>query len=306
MQRLLFITLSNIGDVVLTTPALLALHQAWPDAVVDIVADRRSSDVLKHCPFVGEVFHRDKGAGIKAHWSLLKQLRHRRYDAIVDLRTDFLPWLLRADLRSAKWLSPKASGHAVQRHVAALLPIMPSLQHIPDPQVWTNPAAEEWAGLQLKPFIGHVLAIAPGANWAPKCWPLASYITLAQRLTPEFDALVIFGSPTEAEAAQAIERAVALPVLNLAGKTTLPQAVAALSYCHAFVGNDSGLGHLAAACRVPTLSIFGPGHPARYRPWGSLAAVICAPAADLNQLPVNLVAQGLCDHLRQLGRLSTR
>ena len=306
MQRLLFITLSNIGDVVLTTPALLALHQAWPDAVVDIVADRRSSDVLKHCPFVGKVFHRDKGAGIKASWSLLKQLRHRRYDAIVDLRTDFLPWLLRADLRSAKWLAPKASGHAVQRHVAALLPIMPSLQHIPDPKVWTTLAAEEWAGLQLKPFGGRVLAIAPGANWALKCWPLASYIALAQRLTPEFDALVIFGSPAEAAAAQAIESAVALPVLNLAGKTTLPHAVAALSYCHAFVGNDSGLGHLAAACRVPTLSIFGPGHPARYRPWGSLAAVICAPAADLSQLPVNLVAQGLRDHLRQLGRLSTR
>jgi len=306
MPRLLFITLSNIGDVVLTTPALLALHQAWPKAEIDIVADRRSSDVLKHCPFVGELFHRDKGAGIKANWSLLKHLRHRRYDAVVDLRTDFLPWLLRADRRSAKWRAPAHSGHAVQRHVAALLPIMPPLQNIPDAEVWTNREAEEWAAQQLNPFSGRLLAIAPGANWAPKCWPLASYISLAQRLTPDFDALVIFGSPAEAEAAQAIESGVALPVLNLAGKTTLPQAVAALNYCHAFVGNDSGLGHLAAACRIPTLSIFGPGHPARYRPWGSLAAVICAPAADLHQLPVNLVADRLRDHLRQLGLPTTR
>ena len=146
MQRLLFITLSNIGDVVLTTPALLALHQAWPDAVVDIVADRRSSDVLKHSPFVGEVFHRDKGAGIKAHWSLLKQLRHRRYDVVLDLRTDFLPWLLRANQRSAKWRAPRVSGHAVQRHLAALLPILPTLQKTPDPQCGQSRGRKEWAG----------------------------------------------------------------------------------------------------------------------------------------------------------------
>jgi ADP-heptose:LPS heptosyltransferase len=301
MERLLFVTLSNIGDVVLTTPALVALHQTWPDAVIDIVADRRSSDVLKHCPFLGQLFHRDKDAGLKTDWCLLKQLRTERYCVVVDLRTDVLPWLLRARRRSVKWRAPKTLGHAVERHFAALQPILPKRQTIPDPEVWTNPAAEDWAHQQLQPFSGRILGLAPGANWAPKCWPLARYIELAQGLTPDFDAMLIFGSPSEVEAAQTIASTVSLPTLNLAGKTTLLQAAAALQYCQAFVGNDSGLGHLAAACRVPTMSVFGPGHPARYRPWGSLAAIVCAPAADLNQLPAYVVANALRDHLRQLG-----
>ena len=168
-----------------------------------------------------------------------------------------------------------------------------------------NPAAEKnGLALQLKTLTVARAAMPQVANWAPKCgpWQLHHLASGLPRVRRAGD----FRQPGGSKRRQAIESAVALPVLNLAGKTTLPQAVAALSYCHAFVGNDSGLGHLAAACRVPTLSIFGPGHPARYRPWGSLAAVICAPAADLNQLPVNLVAQGLRDHLGQLGRLSTR
>ena len=62
----------------------------------------------------------------------------------------------------------------------------------------------------------------------------------------------------------------------------------------AFVGNDSGLGHIAAALSVSTVTVFGPGQPARYRPWGKRADIVLAPDADLDALEPQAVIDAVC------------
>lgn len=298
----MLVTLSNIGDLVMTTPALIALHEAWPEAQIDIVADQRSSILLAHCPFVGEIFIRDKTAGLAGVWQLVRQLRERAYLAAVDLRTDFLPWLLRAQQRSMRWLvrhEPPAP-HAVERHLQVVKRVVPGLSRPPAPRVWWPAAASAWANAQKATLPGRVLALAPGANWAGKCWPLERYIELARLLAPRFDGLLLLGSAAEREAAAAIAQQVNKPSLNLAGSTGLLEVAALLPLCAAFVGNDSGIGHLAAAAAIPTLTVFGPGQPARYRPWGARAAIICAPGGQLAALPAHSVADALDEHLRAL------
>ena len=292
-------TLSNIGDLVLTTPALLALHEAWPTALVDVVADQRSSSLLGHCPFLGEVFLRDKTAGWRGLIRLVQALRRRRYLAVIDLRTDFLPFLLRTERRSMRWLVRRdlQGLHSVEQHLAVVRPVLQTPTAAPAPRVWWPESAEAWAAAQKTTLPGRVLALAPGANWAGKCWPLAEFIALARQVAPHFDGLLLLGSAAERDAASAIAAAAPLPSLNLAGNTSLLEAAAILAHCAAFVGNDSGIGHLAAAAGVPTLTVFGPGQPARYRPWGSLAAIICAPGCELAALPAPLVAAALIRHL---------
>ncbi|MSQ69147.1 MAG: glycosyltransferase family 9 protein [Gammaproteobacteria bacterium] len=297
MTRLLFVTLSNIGDLVMTTPTLVALHEAFSGAKIDIVADRRSSDLLVHCPFLGDLFHRDKPAGNRGLLALIAALRARRYEAIVDLRTDFLPWVLHANLRSLRWLARPAGEHAVEQHFAVGARLLSGSPGIPAPSVWTNAESRARAQAQLQRVPGRRLVIAPGANWAGKCWPIAHYITLVNLLAADFDALVVLGSAGDRAAAAALQASAPLPSIDLAGQTSLVQAVALLEQCHAFVGNDSGLGHIAAACRVPTLTVFGPGRPARYRPWGARAAIVCAPGADLAALAPAEVAMSLRAHL---------
>ena len=67
--------------------------------------------------------------------------------------------------------------------------------------------------------------------------------------------------------------------------------------CERVCGYDSGLGHMAAALNIPTLTVFGPGRPHRYRPWGSRATIVIAPDEDLTKLGSAEVASALRSHL---------
>ena len=283
--RLLFITLSNIGDLVMTTPVLEALHELFADCLIDIVADARSASLLEACPYRGDIFLKDKQAGWKARWRFVLQLRRRKYRAIVDLRGPLLPFLLRGEARMSKPPYRDETMHAIEHHFSALRKIRPGTHVIPAPKIWIPQQAARTAHHELAAFNAkHCLAIAPGANWPGKIWPADAYVSLIERVSNVFDGVCLFGGPDDRPTAEAITAAIELPAINLCGKTTLIAAAACLAEMQHFVGNDSGLGHMAAALGVPTLTVFGPGQPARYRPWGEHASLVYAPQNDLNQV----------------------
>jgi ADP-heptose:LPS heptosyltransferase len=93
-----------------------------------------------------------------------------------------------------------------------------------------------------------------------------------------------------------------MPVLNLAGRTDLSLAAALLMRASVFIGNDSGLGHIAAAVGRPTMTVFGPGRPERYRPWGSKTEVVRAPQADLGRLTSDEVFRRLKGFINSMSR----
>lgn len=291
MQRLLFITLSNIGDLVMTTPALQALHAAWPDARIDVVCDARSSELLTRAPFIGDVHHRVKREGRAGMIALVRRLRRQRYVAAVDLRTDFLPWLLRADRRSARWQAGAHGPHAVEQHYAVAARVLPAAGRIPDTRIWLDDADRARAATTLADLRGaRRLVLAPGANWPGKIWPAAHYVALANTLRDQIDGVVLLGSAAEAATGVQMQAAIEVPSVNLMGRTSLLEAAAVLGQCALFVGNDSGLGHLAAAVGTRSVTVFGPGRPQRYRPWGSRASIVMAPALDLARLMPEAVA----------------
>jgi ADP-heptose:LPS heptosyltransferase len=141
------------------------------------------------------------------------------------------------------------------------------------------------------------LVVAPGANWPGKIWPIDRYAALIDRLASDFDSVIVVGSSEDHELGQRLIQSAALPMVNLAGRTSLLEVAACMAGASAFVGNDSGLGHMAAALNIPTLTVFGPGRPHRYRPWGSLATIVIAPDEDLTKLESAEVASALCSHL---------
>jgi len=303
MSRLLFVTLSNIGDLVMTTPALRALHEVYPDARIDIVADPRSSELLSRCPFLGELLHRVKREGRTGFCQLVRKLRQRRYDAIVDLRTDFLPWLLRGARRSARWQARNYGPHAVEQHFAVARRVLPAPRAIPDTCIWTTADDDARAAALLDPLPGpRRLVLAPGANWPGKRWPVAHYAALAEELRDDFDSLVLLGNAADvAEAGNRLD-ALALPTLNLMGRTSLIEATALMRQATLFVGNDSGLGHLASAAGIPSVTVFGPGRPERYRPWGSRATLLMAPDLVLDKLLPSTVAAHVRGQLKAAPR----
>ena len=282
-ERLLVITLSNIGDLVLTTPIFEALSQRFAGYPIDIVGDRRSIELLAHASYVGEIFIFQKRGGWRAHLALLRQLRRRRYAAVVDLRTAYIPYLLRAALRLHKPTRRTPGLHAVREHYSALAAIEPAPSP-PECRLYLPAASVDAARSLLTALPGRLwLALAPGANWPGKQWPREHFRTLLTHAASRFDGVIILGSAADERDAAALSETT-LPVLNVAGRTDLCTAAALIAQARAFLGNDSGLGHIAAAMQVPTLTLFGPGDPARYRPWGKQAQIACAPDQDLSRL----------------------
>ena len=291
-QRLLVITLSNIGDLVMTTPVMEALAQRFPNARIDVVADARSSSLLHAAPYIGTIHHRDKRAGLGGLARLVKALRVQRYRLAVDLRTPVIPYLVRAEQRLVKPRRKRARvrRHAVSEHFEVLQSLLgPGMPPLCRLYLDATVVADAQVRLAALPQ-GPLLAIAPGANWPGKEWPVPRYRALLDVLREDFAAAVILGNDADREKATSLGE-VALPVLDLTGRTALPLAAAILARMNMFIGNDSGLGHIAAAMAVPTLTLFGPGEPQRYRPWGPRGKILLAPGGDLQRLEVERVVQ---------------
>jgi ADP-heptose:LPS heptosyltransferase len=291
VRKILLITLSNIGDAIMTTPVMEALHAKYPRAQMDIVTDRRSIELFEHCPYRDKLFLRDKQQGWRGTLALLRQLRHARYDLVVDLRTDGLAWLLRARRRLGRWGRNRTDRHAVEQHMAVIAR-REHIAGIPPACIWLSNAEQRFAQQALSALPGsRWLALAPGARWEPKRWPVRHFITLANRLQPEFDAVLLLGSTADTACCRELAAALSLPCLDLAGKTTLLQAGALLQQASLFVGNDSGPGHLAAAAGIPSLTLFGPGDPPRYRPWNPQGHWLQSPGGSLEELSPDDVAR---------------
>lgn len=298
VQRVLLVTLSNIGDAVLTTPVLEHLHGLYPAAAIDIAADTRSSALFEHCPYRGEILSRRKGSGWRETLALIRRLRRVRYDLVVDLRTDGLAYLLRARRRCTK--DGAATGHTVERHLRALAALGPG-PAAPATRLWLGEEDRRWAAAALGDAPAQRwLALAPGANWPPKIWPAASFAALAGTVREHFDAVALLGGPSDRERAEMVAANAALPCVDLCGRSSLLQAAAVLERCRVLVGNDSGLGHMASAVGTPTLTVFGPGQPGRYHPWGPWARWVVAPEQSLERLAPEVVVEQLLTLLESL------
>ena len=291
-ERVLFVTLSNIGDAVLTTPVLEVVHRRFPEARVDLVADPRSAELFARCPYLGETFLRRKRAGWRAELALVRRLRRRRYALAVDLRTGLLARLARARERRTRRGARPLGPHAAEAHLGVVADLLDGPP--PAARVWLSDHDRRLAAILLRGLPGGpLLALAPGANWPGKIWPADRFAGLARALAPRFAAVALVGGPADRARTAAVAAAIGgtLPVADLAGRTGLLTAAAVLERCALLVCNDSGLGHMAAAVGTPTVTVFGPGDPERYRPWGPAAEVVVAPGRDLGRLAPGPVAE---------------
>ncbi|HLY58515.1 MAG TPA: glycosyltransferase family 9 protein [Stellaceae bacterium] len=270
---ILFVTATRIGDAVLSTSVLRRLVETHPHARFTIAAGPVAAPLFRGVPGLERLIVVEKQR-FGAHWlDLYRRVAFRRWDMVVDLRGSALAWLLVARDRRVIGKGP-SDRHRVA-HLATLFGLAPP----PAPMLWTLPAHDE-AAQRLIPAGGPVLAVAPTANWPGKIWRSWCFVELVRRLTAPGAA---FAGARIAVVAAPHERALAEPVLSavpqnrlidLTGEGDLLTVAAALRRTSLFVGNDTGLMHIAAAVGVPTLGLFGPSPPALYAPWGGHTAVV--------------------------------
>lgn len=281
-MRILFVTSTRIGDAVLSTGILDWLIAHHPGARLTIACGPAAAPLFEALPGRERTIVMTKRRG-GLHWvALWLTTVGQRWDLVIDLRGSLLSWMVAARRRRVLWGHDENEPRVAE--AARLLGVTPP----PAPRLWTLPQHEQ-AAARLVPTGGPVLAIAPCANWPPKAWPAARFVDLIEALTGPGGrlagaAVAVFAAASERAAAEPVLAAIPTQRrLDLVGHFDLLTAYACLKRVTLFIGNDSGLMHMAAAAGVPTLGLFGPSPVKRYGPWGPLADAVTT-TEDYRQL----------------------
>jgi heptosyltransferase III len=282
VRKILFVTATRIGDAVLSTGLLGHLVERYPGARFTIAAGPAAAPLFETVPGLDRLLVMEKRQ-YALHWArLYGAVAARRWDLVVDLRGSGLAYLLWARARTVAAKGDYAEHRVVQ--LARLLALDPP----PAPRLWLEPHHLARAAA-LVPAGGPVLAIGPAANWRGKEWRAERFAALARALTasdgplPQARVAVLAAAHERAQAEPLLDALPAARRIDLVGGVDLLTAAAVLRRCALFVGNDTGLMHVAAASGVPTLGLFGPSLASHYGPWGKLAAVVqtAIPAEEL-------------------------
>ncbi|CAG4904239.1 unnamed protein product [Acidocella sp. C78] len=271
-MRILFIASSRIGDAVIASGAMERIRRDYPGARLTVACGAASAGVFARLPGLERLIVFEKQRQDR-HWlSLWSRLVRDRWEVVVDFRGSALAYTLRAGRRIVV-RGGRRPGRRY-RQVGASCGFEPA----PLPVVWTAPADRAIAA-RLLPEGAPVLGLGPTANWDGKIWPAERFVALARAL--EYRRVAVFGGPGKAEAARAAPVLAALPgAIDLVGRVSVVEAAACLARCALFVGNDSGLMHLAAAAGTPTLGLFGRSRASEYAPAGPCAAFVAAPGPE--------------------------
>jgi heptosyltransferase-2 len=278
IERILVIRLSSLGDILLTTPVLRILREYCPTAQLDFLTKAAYRDVLRTNPCVDRLLLWESQQGLR---EMLRRLRQTRYDIVVDLHRTLRSRLLyhgllaerkvaytkrtirRALLVHLGWNTLRAMTPVPELYMAPLrylgmtAPLPPLEMHL---TVESQEAMQAYLQQELpESKMRPLLAVAPGAHWSTKRWPVERFAAVAQTLAQtQQTAVVVLGSAEDRQLAQELCQQLSVPVLNSTGKLSLMHTAALLQQCHLLLSNDSGLMHMAAALRVPVVAMFGP------------------------------------------------
>jgi len=186
----------------------------------------------------------------------------------VDLRGSAISYLLLVKQRYIFFKPDKSLSKAGQ--LAAML----GLDYLPPTRLWSSEEAKQNA-LKLLPADKQIILIAPRTNSTAKDWPVERFVELAQQLDEDNIVFAVLASQAQQETAKAIVKA--LPegkIIDLSGKTDLLTAYAIMERSRLFIGNDSGLLHMAAASGIDCVGIYGPSNDKVYAPSGKHVRIV--------------------------------
>ena len=279
-----------IGDAVMSTSFIRALQEHDPDARISVLAHQRVAPLFEHNPAVERIIRFAPGESL---WAIAARLRRERFDRCYVLPLSFSSALVTrlAGIADRIGYSSECRGilltnklpfeqsrfrsrHLIEDYAALLGTPGP----IHSPEVFLAKDEVTWAHrwLEQRRLLGKtVIGFGPGATYGPaKRWPAERWIELGRRLKAQGRAVLIFGSLDESRLCKEIERNIGTTAVSLAGGTDLRQSAALIALCTAFVTNDTGVMHLAAAVGTKVIALFGSTNPAWTRPWGERHRVL--------------------------------
>ena len=270
IKKILIVTLSNLGDVVMTLPVFGLVREACPSASVDVIVGSGGRDVFEGDERLRRVILYDKKATLSQKWEMLREIRAQKYDLILDLRRSLFGLLGGARYRNSYFsILPGKRSHRVLRHLYVLKKLLPI--HHTRSYLWERATGE---GSELFPFIRQaqdagqrIILAAPGSKSDIKKWPVEYYAKLLDRLAEEENCrIVLIGDKNDAVDAAKVETLMKSKPENVCGRSNFMELLSIVQKADLVITNDSAPLHIADALRRPVLAIFGPTDPKKYGP----------------------------------------
>lgn len=276
-MKVLFITSNRIGDAILSSGLLGWLVDNYRDATFTVAAGPAAAPLFSDIPRLEKLVTISKQP-YAGHWrELWWACATTRWELVVDLRGSAISWLLWTKARMVYRPQFTQEHRVVQ--LARVLGLDTPLQ----PRIWCSGVRWDRAAQLVPESNVPLLALGPAANWCGKQWPAGRFAELTLRLTAPDGPfpgarVMLFGGPGEREMALPLLHAIPQAnCIDLIGRVDLLTAYACLRKAALYIGNDSGLMHLAAAAGIPTLGLFGPSKEVHYAPWGTHAMAVRGP-----------------------------
>lgn len=274
MKKILLISSSYIGDAILSTTVLNHFITRFPDAKVTIACGHLPASLFEDMPNLEQLISwTSKKHG--RHWmKVYRKTVGTKWDVIVDLRNSLLAYCLWG---GEKYIWRSKDDAIAHHHQLCDLVGAP---HTTMPRLWvSNQRVNELSASLPDKMIG----LGPAANWIGKQWSLECFKEFADYLLNQCaftksHKIALFAAPNEWEKLQPLIHSMPQDRLFLVNHSAhLLDVAAVLQNCEAYVGNDSGLMHMAAALSVPTLGLFGPSKDQLYRPTGPVTSFVRTP-----------------------------
>ncbi|RKP44947.1 glycosyltransferase family 9 protein [Trinickia fusca] len=293
-RTILVVCTRRIGDVLLTTPLVRSLKAQWPDAQIDMLVFRGTEGVLEHNPDIRRVIVVAQRARMGERLADAARI-WRRYDlacaAIPSDRARFYTWFAgrkRVGLldwtrvtRFARFMLNRfaINDDRVAHTVTSVLALadvvgVAPVGQVVAPGIGDDPASRARfdARFDNVPGISReqpLVVLHPYPMYTYKQWRVEGWAETIAWLRAQGFAVALTGGPAPAEQAYArqVVEAAGEPVLNLVGQLTLGETAETIRRAKLYIGPDTGVTHIAAACGTPTLALFGPSNPVRWGPW---------------------------------------
>src|SRR2546423_4642039 len=294
VRRILVVRLRSIGDTVLSAPSLFALKRFLPHASVDILVEDWVAPVLDGFPHVDNVITLERKSAL-SRARVARRLRANRYDVVYNLHGGTSATLLtRATgakhrvgyetyqyARLHNHLSPSSSSlwgqdktHSVEQQLALLgWTGVPVSDRPPTQLAVIQQAATTIAGRLQAVGLGDIpfAVIHPAAAFATKQWAAEKFVRVADELGGKGLPVVAITAPDQTDIVDELQQKSSGLVATFTD-LSLPEITALLARARLFVGNDSGIAHIAAAVATPSVVVFGSSNIAHWRPWTGTGA----------------------------------
>jgi lipopolysaccharide heptosyltransferase III len=297
VRSVLLIRLRSIGDTVLTTPSLFALKRFLPQARIDILLEDWVAPVLEGFPHVDNVITLKRNS-TTARARVARQLRLLNYDVAYNLHGGTTATLLtrasgarrRVGLKTYQYsrlythLAPsplilwkRDRTHSVEQQLALLgwtgVPVSDrpptQLAVVEDAAASVTKRLREAGWNEQLPFA----VIHPAAAFATKQWAVEKFARVIDHLAAKGFSVVVIVAPSEAPLATELKSTSSASAISFSD-LSLPEVTALASRARLFVGNDSGIAHIAAAVGLPSVVIFGSSNTAHWSPWATAPAEV--------------------------------